>query len=175
MFDLVMFDLEGTLIDSVPKAAAEPVAPAVDAQRALRLAQSSRLYPGVERTLMRLHAAAVRIALVTDESLEHARSALDAHRLRYWFDLIVAGDTLPARKPDPLPLRYCLDCFAIARRRALLVGSKPADVAAARAAGIAVWFVNHGAPVPMVPSPDRTLTNIAAIADAVEGARLRVA
>jgi phosphoglycolate phosphatase len=174
MFDLVMLDLEGVLIDAVPSLAVIDAA-ATTSTREFAAARRTQVCAGTERALMRLHSANARIALVTHHDAEHVGTVLDAHRLRYWFDLIVAGDTLPARTPEPLPLTYCLDSFAIRPRRALLVANTASAIAAARAAGVAVWGTSHARKVPGQVAPDRVIDDLSVVAAAVEGARLRVA
>ena len=32
-----------------------------------------------------------------------------AHQIRHFFDMVIAGETLAAQKPDPLTVLYCLD------------------------------------------------------------------
>ncbi len=138
----------------------------------------SRIYPAVEHTLVRLRARAVRLAVVTDQEMAFARVVLDAHQLGGRFDLVIAGDSLPARKPDPLPVQHCLDVFGMAAHRALLVGDSAIDIATARAAGVRIWAVpygyNGGRPI-VEARPDRVIPNVGAVAAAIETARLRVA
>ena len=59
-------------------------------------------------------------------------------------DLTICGDTLPRKKPDPLPVLHALETFGVRRERALLVGDSAIDVACARNAGIEVWMVPYG-------------------------------
>lgn len=133
-----------------------------------RTGQRSRLYPDVLETLKRLRAAGVRTAVVTNKESQFANTVLMVHGIRHYFDMVVAGDTLEAKKPDPLPVRYCLDAARVPAKRALFVGDSEIDVATARAAGVAVWAVpygyNHGKPIALA-NPDRVIPTIAAVAD----------
>lgn len=142
---------------------------------AVRTGQRSRLYPDVLDTLRALRGAQVRIALVTNKEQRFATTVLMVHGIRHYFDMVVAGDTLEAKKPDPLPVRYCLDAFKVDARRALLVGDSEIDVATARAAGVAVWAVpygyNHGKPIALA-APDRVIPTVAAVAEAVQAVAL---
>ena len=138
---------------------------------AVRTGQRSRLYPDVLSTLKALRAAQVRIALVTNKEQRFATTVLMVHGIRHYFDMVVAGDTLEAKKPDPLPVRYCLDAFKLRADRALFVGDSEIDVATARAAGVAVWAVpygyNHGKSIALA-EPDRIIPTVTAVAEAMQ-------
>jgi phosphoglycolate phosphatase len=81
---------------------------------------------------------------------------------------VVSGDTLPRKKPDPLPVIHACDLLGARPEEALLIGDSLNDVLAARAAGCAVWCVpygyNEGRPV-------GTLDCDAVVADFVDAAR----
>jgi phosphoglycolate phosphatase len=101
-------------------------------------------YPGALETLGALRAAGVRCALLTNKEERFARRVLEAYGLSGLFDIEVFGDSLPAKKPDPLPIRHALDRLGVPAAQALLVGDSAIDVATARNAGIAVWAVSYG-------------------------------
>lgn len=101
-------------------------------------------YPGAVETLGALRNAGVRRALLTNKEERFARRVLEAYGLSGLFDLEVFGDALPAKKPDPLPIRHALDVLDVPPAQALLVGDSAIDVATARSAGIAVWAVSYG-------------------------------
>lgn len=102
------------------------------------------------------------------------RSCPTAHRLRDYLDLVICGDTLAAKKPDPLPVAHCLHRFNAAPERTLLVGDSEIDVATARAAGIRVWAVPHGynrgRPI-AAAGADRIIDSIAAVVRSLEDER----
>jgi len=104
----------------------------------------SRIYPGVEEGLERLHGLGVRLACVTNKPRRFTDKLLTEVGLRNRFALVVAGDTLPAKKPDPLPLLHAARHFGVPPDEALLVGDSVTDVRAARAAGFAVVCVSYG-------------------------------
>jgi 2-phosphoglycolate phosphatase len=101
-------------------------------------------YPGVVSTLDALQAQGMRLALITNKESVLTQRVLAAHRLTSYFDLIVAGDTLPVRKPDPAVLRHALDTFGVEADDALFIGDSAIDVQAARNAGVPVWAVSYG-------------------------------
>jgi len=130
----------------------------------------SQLYPEVLETLQALRHLDLPLAMVTNKESRLTERVLDAHGLRTFFDLVVAGDTLARSKPDPLPLQHCLDHFRVAANRAVLVGDSSVDVAAARAAGVPCWAVpygyNRGRPV-REAGPNRLIDDISAVLTAV--------
>ena len=64
--------------------------------------------------------------------------------LRDYFELVVSGDSLPARKPDPLPLLHTCEHFGITPGQGVLVGDSANDTRAAQAAGMPVICVTYG-------------------------------
>ena len=61
-----------------------------------------------------------------------------------FFDVLVCGDTVPRKKPDPMPLLFACERLAVAPQNALFIGDSLNDVVAARAAGCPVWCVPYG-------------------------------
>ena len=74
-----------------------------------------------------------------DRTLLLAALALDAY-----FSLVVSGDTLARRKPDPMPLLHAAEHFSVFPADALLIGDSANDVKAARAAGFRIICVSYG-------------------------------
>lgn len=108
------------------------------------LTDHSRPYPGVPETLSRLRAQGLTLAVVTNkpEYLTHKLLAgldLDQH-----FPLVVGGDTLPHRKPDPRPLLHALAALSTPPAAGVMVGDSDNDILAAQAAGCPVVAVTYG-------------------------------
>ena len=61
-----------------------------------------------------------------------------------FFRLAVAGDTLPRRKPDPLPLLHTAQAIAISPTALLMVGDSAHDAQAAPVAECPVLLVPYG-------------------------------
>ncbi|HEX6590675.1 MAG TPA: phosphoglycolate phosphatase [Moraxellaceae bacterium] len=193
---LVMFDLDGTLVDSVAdislslnRALADIGLPAVTevqvrtwvGRGASRLVycvlehqhrapalhdellarfmaryqesvcEVSTVYPGGRELLLACKAAGLALACVTNKPYAPARALLEALDILQPFDLLLGGDSLPHKKPHPLPLQHCLQHFGLRPEQALMVGDSRNDVEAARAAGVKVvalpWGYNHGEPI----------------------------
>ena len=126
-------------------------------------------YPGALETLDALRAAGVKRALLSNKEERFGRRVLEAHGLAGAFDLELFGDSLPARKPDPLPVRHALDTLDVPAAQALLVGDSAIDVATARNAGIAVWAVSYGyngGTAPEALDADRVIHALGEVAEA---------
>lgn len=61
-----------------------------------------------------------------------------------YFEIIISGDTLPKKKPDPLPLLHAAEFFGVEPARALMLGDSVSDVKAARAAGFQIICMSYG-------------------------------
>jgi phosphoglycolate phosphatase len=139
--------------------------------------EHGRVYPGVRRMLERLTGAGIQVGLVTNKEAAFAHRLLVRHDLNACFDLMVCGDTLPVRKPDPAMLLHALQALQCEPDDALYVGDSAIDVRTARAAGVAVWAVTHGygGPLRGADAPDREVESFDELARALTTQRgLRV-
>jgi phosphoglycolate phosphatase len=101
-------------------------------------------YAGVPECLRALHAAGLRIAVVTNKYERFATGLLNALGLSAFVDCVVGGDSCPLRKPDPAPLLFACRQLGVAPAHALMVGDSINDVQAARGAAIPVICVPYG-------------------------------
>ena len=126
----------------------------------------SHLYPQVRETLTALRKLDVRLAVVTNKESRFTHTVLEAHSLTAMFDVVVSGDTLPVKKPNPAGIAHCLGLFKATPERSLFVGDSSIDIATARNAGVAVWALpygyNMGEPIEAA-SPDRVIADISAL------------
>ncbi|MCG5496551.1 phosphoglycolate phosphatase [Ectothiorhodospira haloalkaliphila] len=107
-------------------------------------AKRSHLYPGVREGLEALARDDVRIGCVTNKPARFTAPLLRAMDIDRYFEVVVAGDTLPQKKPDPAPLLFAAEQFDLDPEDALMVGDSRSDVTAARAAGFAIVCVSYG-------------------------------
>ncbi len=107
-------------------------------------ADLTRPYPGVEATIEGLARAGLRLAICTNKPYRATNTVLAAFGLRRFFDVVVGGDSLPVRKPDPLVLLAALERLGVRPDEAVMVGDNEHDVATARAAGVAMILVSYG-------------------------------
>jgi phosphoglycolate phosphatase len=118
--------------------------------------QFAELFPGVIEGLDAFKAKGLRLAVVTNKPCQFAFPLLQAKGLTGYFDLILGGDSLPQRKPDPAPMLHVAQQFGLAPNEILAIGDSSNDAMAARAAGMPVFLVpygyNHGEPIDQSPS-----------------------
>ena len=97
------------------------------------------LRPGVKRLITEARAAGLRLAVATTTTPENV-TALLQHALHpeavSWFEVIAAGDVVPAKKPDPGIYRYAMEkmglapaqCMAFEDSRNGILSSRGADL-----------------------------------------------
>jgi phosphoglycolate phosphatase len=118
--------------------------------------QESTLFPGVLEGLAALQGLGLRLACVTNKPIAFALPLLERKGLSPFFELVYGGDSLPRKKPDPLPLLQVCSDFDLAPAQVVAIGDSSNDAEAARAAGCFVLTVpygyNHGKPVQTINS-----------------------
>ncbi len=182
----VLFDLDGTLLDSAPdmlatvnrmRAARGKPAMALDeirphvsrGARAMssaafpevpveqvpglvpefldlyreELGRHSRPFDGIEAMLAALENDGVVWGIVTNKPEYLAREILPQLGWETRSAVLIGGDSLPERKPHPLPLLHAAAAIGIAPGDCVYVGDDRRDIDAARAAGmpsvVALW------------------------------------
>lgn len=111
----------------------------------------SKLFPGVAEGLEALKAAGFRLGCITNKVARFTGPLLKGTGLAHYFEIVLSGDSLPEKKPHPMPLLHSAKFFNVPIQQLLLIGDSLNDTAAARAAGCPVFCVpygyNHGEPV----------------------------
>ncbi len=94
----------------------------------------TRVYPGVRETLQ--HFRRKKMAVVTNKPVRVSGYMLEELGLSRFVDVLIGGDSLPEKKPDPEPVLNALRTLGISDgKRAVMVGDGPNDVQAGKAAG----------------------------------------
>ena len=104
----------------------------------------STVYPGVLEGLAQFRALRLRCACVTNKAARYTLPLLAHMGLAPWFELVVSGDTLARKKPDPMQLAHVCAEFGLAPAHVLLIGDSANDALAGRAAGCPVMCVSYG-------------------------------
>ena len=118
--------------------------PIYEQQYAGVVSLNSRPYSGVVEGLNILKQSGFRLACITNKAEKFTIPLLKDTGLYDYFELILSGDTLPKKKPDPLPLLYACEKFGVTPEQMLLIGDSLNDTQAARAAGSHVFCVPYG-------------------------------
>ena len=111
---------------------------------AANTSRRSRLYPGVAEGLGYLVDSGYPLGCVTNKAGRFTEPLLRDLGIRDRFGIVVAGDTLPVKKPDPAPLLHAAAHFGVAPADSLMIGDSKSDVEAARAAGFQIVCMSYG-------------------------------
>lgn len=106
------------------------------------IAVHSRPFEHAVGMIENLRRQGVRMAICTNKREAMARLLLETLELAPLFDSIVGSDTAAASKPDPAPLRLCLE--QTHAKRAVFVGDSDTDIRAAAAAGMPSFIADFG-------------------------------
>jgi 2-haloacid dehalogenase len=104
----------------------------------------------VRPALERLRASGVRLATLTNSTLEVAEAQLSFAGLRDLFELSLSADTVGRLKPAPEPYLHAASALGVPVSEVLMVAAHAWDVAGAMAAGTRAAFVARPG---MVPDP----------------------
>jgi len=101
-------------------------------------------YPNVAATLGSLKAQGYRLALVTNKPFGFIGPLLEGLALTELFEFCLGGDSLPKRKPDPLPLLHVCERLEVNPTECVMIGDSKNDILAANAAGMQSIGVSYG-------------------------------
>jgi phosphoglycolate phosphatase len=90
-------------------------------------------YPEVAETLT--YFRGLPMAVVTNKPTEFSLAVLEGLGLSGHFKAVLGGDSLPERKPSPVPLLAAAELCEVPIGRCLMVGDSRVDVLAGKAAG----------------------------------------
>ncbi len=107
----------------------------------------SKLYPGMLETLEFCEANKLAWGVITNKPVELAKDVLIGLNLFERCRILLGGDSLPVRKPDPVPMLHSCMVLNLAPSQCLYVGDHLRDVQAGNAAGMdtaaALWgYIN---------------------------------
>ena len=109
-----------------------------------QIVAESKPYPQVEKALQAIKQTGVKMACITNKPAAFTMPLLEKSGLLPYFDLVVAGDTLPKKKPEPDQIFYVCKKFNVLVSETVLIGDSKTDIAAARNAGCFIFAVPYG-------------------------------
>lgn len=103
----------------------------------------SKVYEGLLNCLDFCEENQVRWGVITNKPLELAKDVMNGLGLLDRCSILLGGDSLPVRKPDPVPMLHSCMVLNLAPSQCLYVGDHLRDVQAGNAAGMdtaaALW------------------------------------
>ena len=109
-----------------------------------QIVAESKPYPQVEKALQAIKQTGVQMACITNKPAAFTMPLLEKSGLLPYFDLVVSGDTLPKKKPEPEQIFYVCEKFNVSVSESVLIGDSKTDIAAARNAGCLIFAVPYG-------------------------------
>jgi len=201
MAPVILFDLDGTLVDSavdllnalnaIMQQAGKPVLslaeirpvvskgaramlavafPELDEEKRLQylqpfldcyknaVAQYSTPFADIETVLTAIEASGSRWGIVTNKPFYLAKEVVHSMGWTHRSAVLIGGDTLPRKKPDPDQLFHACELLAVQNADCIYVGDDERDVLAAKHAGMksvaALWGYREAHDDPLAWSAD---------------------
>jgi phosphoglycolate phosphatase len=133
----------GAAFPDIDTATRESWVPDFLARYERELGRHGEPFPGIEPMLAALEADGCVWGIVTNKPEYLARKLMPLLGWESRCAVLIGGDTLGARKPDPLPLLHAARELGFEPAQAVYVGDDERDIVAARAAGmpsvVALW------------------------------------
>ncbi len=132
--------------------------------------QYSTMYPDVAEGLTALRELGLSLACVTNKPHRFAVELLGKFGLVDYFKVILGGDSVAQKKPDPMPMLIACERLDVLPREAVAIGDSENDALAGRAAGMATLTVpygyNHGKSVQLIKT-DGIVSSLLTAAQAI--------
>jgi phosphoglycolate phosphatase len=104
----------------------------------------SQPYPSVLESLRAIKSTGAKLACITNKPAAFTLPLLAESGLSGYFDLVVSGDTLSKKKPDPEQIFHICQQLNVPVAQSVLIGDSKTDIEAARNAGCYVFTVPYG-------------------------------
>ena len=99
------------------------------------------LYPGIKDILIYLKKNNILASIYAGKGQKAAVITLKKLEIDAYFDLIITGDDVNDHKPSAEGINKFIDKFGLEKNHVLMVGDSPADIKAAKAAGVKIASV----------------------------------
>ena len=114
---------------------------------AYRRAREANLmaYPNVNKTLMALTKAGIKLGVVSDAPSREAWLRIYYLNLYHFFDVVITFDDSGERKPSKVPFKMSLEALQLEPKETIMVGDWPErDVVGAQQIGMKTAFARYG-------------------------------
>ena len=114
---------------------------------AYRRAREANLmaYPNVNKTLMALTKAGIKLGVVSDAPSREAWLRIYYLNLYHFFDVVITFDDSGERKPSKVPFKMSLEALQLESKETIMVGDWPErDVVGAQQIGMKTAFARYG-------------------------------
>ncbi len=101
-------------------------------------------YPNVPSTLKALKSMGYRLVIVTNKPFAFVEPILEGLKLSGQFELILGGDSLAQKKPDPMPLLHVCNKLGVTVKECVMVGDSKNDILAANTCDMQSVGVTYG-------------------------------
>ena len=101
-------------------------------------------YDGVSEGLNALKVAGFTLAIVTNKPYEFVPPILQTLGWQSLFALVLGGDSLPVKKPDPTPLLHVCTELGFSPSQSLMIGDSKNDILAGQNADMATIGLSYG-------------------------------
>ena len=115
--------------------------------------------PGLREFLSALRAQGIRTGVVSSTRSQLILTALDRLHLVSQFDVVICGDMVTRRKPDPEPYLRAAQLLGLAPGDCLVIEDSPAGIRAGKAAGCTVLGYTGSSIRQDVSAADLTLSD----------------
>ena len=117
------------------------------------------LIPGVSDLLGEL-SGQYKLAVVTNKSFQFTKKILQFLKIDHYFQEIIGGDTLSAKKPDPVAILYLADKWGLTVDQMVMVGDHVTDIKVGINAGCRTIFYANGIGEARGLTADRTICSM---------------
>lgn len=106
--------------------------------------ERSSLYSGVKEGLDYMQTQGYILGCVTNKAEQFTLPILKDLGIFDVFGIVISGDTLAKKKPDPLPLLYAAKFFGVNPKGSMMLGDSISDIKASRAAEFDIICMSYG-------------------------------
>lgn len=109
-----------------------------------RIAETTRYFDGMADVVATLAVRGMKLGIVTNKPTWLAEPLLAELRIDRDYGVLVCGDTLPVRKPDPAPFLLAAEKLGVAPAGCVVVGDDVRDIDGGRRAGMRTVAAAYG-------------------------------